>query len=103
LSAARSHGEANRTCGFRTRAILSGANAISVVVIDEQTQYDRPVAGSTTQSQSVGPRPLARAPVGAYAHIPFDRAIKWRIFDESLSSLTIRWLISRAILAARKK
>lgn len=40
LRAARSHGVANLIMGLIIALILSGPNAISVVMIDEHIQYD---------------------------------------------------------------
>lgn len=79
------HDEAKRITGLTAPLSLSGANAISVVIIAEQTQYDLPVVGSIAQSHIAFPGALLRA--GAYDRIPPDRARKWRRFAKSLLSL----------------
>lgn len=85
LRAARSHGVAMRVAGRKRKRASSGANAISVVIIGAQMQYDRPVRGSIAQSHNA---PLCDGGgTGAHDRKPLARDTNWRMLRKSLSSL----------------
>ncbi len=73
---------------------------MSDVTIAEQIQYDLPVVGSMTQSQSA--LPGARATEGAYARIPFERERKCFIPAKSRASpVVVDIYTGLSILSAR--